>query len=241
MDNWRKYMKFSGLVLAGLFILLSVSARAETTLATLTTDSSAGSVKYQVPGATTFKDLGWMEVVKVPTGTIVKTNADGIGHLEVFPGGKLVIMPDTTMTIGSLGVDTQGDKIAKRTGQINLAIGTLKALLNHKGDNTSPIDFSVKTPTCVAAARGTKYVTAVVDGVTYVEVLEGNVSAGGISIGAGEIGFVGTNGKGVVTPPDKVPPGVLLALNAAIAAGQIQTNSTVDTSDSSTQSAHTGP
>lgn len=234
-------MKFSGLLLAGLFILLSVAVRAETTLATLTTDSSAGSVKYQVPGASTFKNLGWMEVVKVPSGTIVKTNSDGIGHLEVFPGGKLVIMPNTTMTIGNLGVDTQGDKISKRSGQINLAIGTLKALLNHRGDNTSPIDFSVKTPTCVAAARGTKYVTVVVDGITYVDVIEGTVNAGGINIGQGDVGYVGTNGKGVITPPDKLPPGVLLAFQAAIAAGQIQNNSTLDTSDSSTQSAHTGP
>jgi hypothetical protein len=237
MDNGRKYMKFNGLVLAGLFTLVSVAAQAEPTQATLTTDSTTGSVKYRLPGATTFKDLGWEATVKIPNGTVVKTTKDGIAQIEVFPGGKVVVMPNATFTVSNLDVETQGDKVTKRSGKIDLADGTLKALLSHKGQNTSPIDFSVKTPTCVAAARGTKYVVAEVGGVTYVEVIEGTVTAGGISIGPGQVGAVGGTGVGTLIGVSDLSPDVVAALNAAVAI-EVNGTPTINTSDSSIQSAH---
>jgi hypothetical protein len=223
--------------LAGLLAFFPVSSQAEPILATLTTDSSAGSVKYELPGTSTFKDLGWKDTVKVPNGTIVKTTKDGIAQVSVFPGGIMVVLPGATFTISNLDVETQGDKITKRTGKIDLADGTLKALLSHKGQNTSPIDFSVKTPTCVAAARGTQYVVAIVDGVTYVEVMSGTVTAGGLSITPGQVGAVGGTGVGTLIGSGDVPPAVQVVLNAAIAAGNFNpVTPGVSTPDTSTQS-----
>jgi hypothetical protein len=181
--------------------------------------------------------LGWKDTVKVPNGTIVKTTKDGIAQVSVFPGGIMVVLPGATFTISNLDVETQGDKITKRTGKIDLADGTLKALLSHKGQNTSPIDFSVKTPTCVAAARGTQYVVAIVDGVTYVEVMSGTVTAGGLSITPGQVGAVGGTGVGTLIGSGDVPPAVQVVLNAAIAAGNFNpVTPGVSTPDTSTQS-----
>jgi hypothetical protein len=234
-------MKINGITIIGLLTIFSISAQAEPTMATLTTNSSTGSVKYELPGTTTFKDLGWKDTVKVPSGTIVKTTSDGIAQVELFPGGKMVVLPGASFTVSNLNVETQGDKITKRTGKIDLADGVLKALLSHKGDNTSPIDFSVKTPTCVAAARGTTYIVAVVDGVTYVEVISGTVLTGGISVTAGQVASVGGNGIATLIGGGANNPSLPAGVAAALAAAtQVTVNGTptVNTSDITKGSAH---
>jgi len=175
------------LLLAVIFPVLTLAASAEPFEATITTDTGSGSVKYELPGATTYTDLAWKAIVKVPAGTLVETTPDGVAKVDIFPGGRMLVLPSSTFKVSSLRLTTAGDTITKRQARIDLETGTLKTLLSHKGGNTSPIDFSIKTPTGVAAARGTKYVVTVVGGITYVEVIEGTVDVNGTLVLSGQI------------------------------------------------------
>ena len=182
------------LLLFTICLVPSLPALAEPYQATLTTNTETGSVSYELPGTTVFKDLAWKETVNVPVGTVVKTASAGTAKVDIFPGGRMLALPNSSFKVNSLSVQTAGDAITKRQARIALETGTLKTLLSHRGGNTSPINFAIKTPTGVAAARGTKYVVCVVKGITYVEVIEGTVDVNGTLVDPGQIAEITSQG-----------------------------------------------
>jgi hypothetical protein len=210
-------MKFLALLAAGLMAVLS-PLRAETTVAMLTSNTDTGTVTYKVPGAADFAVLKWKDTVKAPVGTVVKTNDSGIARIDIFPGGKVVVMPNSTATIEADKVTQQGDTISGRSGEIDLQDGEVKSLLSHRGAYTSPIDFSIKTPTCVAAAKGTKYIVFydAKTNITYVLVITGDVLVGGLNVTDGELAAIGSNGIGKLIGMTDVPPSIRDDLNAGV-------------------------
>jgi hypothetical protein len=223
------------LIMAAICHVLSSAADAEPFEATVTTDTESGSVKYELPGTTTYKDLAWKATVKVPVGTIVKTTSDGVAKVDIFPGGRMLVLPGSSFKVASLSVQTAGDTIAKRQGRIDLDAGTLKVLLSHKGENSSPIDFSIKTPNGVAAAKGTKYVDCYVGGVTYVQVIDGTVyvkgTVNGILVYPGQIAEITPEGLVKLVAFASLPPGVQISLSQAVQITATDGLPTVNASD----------
>jgi len=204
------------IVSLGMALLMSESATAETLQALLTTDTESGSVQYELPGTTDFQKLAFKASVKVPEGTTIKTGANGIAKIVVFPGGNLLVMPNTTMILSAQSVKTQGNAISNRKARIDLTVGTVKALLNRNEGSASPIDFSIKTPNAVAAAKGTKYIVVRIGLYTYVKIIAGTVSVNGTVDGtAGEIVVIGPDGTPKLELITELPQNVQDALNDA--------------------------
>ena len=155
----------------------------------------------------------------------MRTLKEGFAKFELFPGSKLFLMPGSTLILTSVNVSTQGDAITQRQASVKLANGTLKSLLFRKVAGNSPIDYQVHTPSGVAAARGTIYITAVINGVTYVQVLQGTVTAGTLTLTPDTgIGVLHPDGRMEIIPFRDLPPGVQTELTNA---AQVTTNTTV--------------
>jgi hypothetical protein len=211
-------MKLSFLLMVSLVLVLLVPglASAEPLQALISTDTETGSVQYEMPGSTVFQILAFKASVKVPEGTLIKTGANGIAKIEVFPGGHLLVMPNTSMVLSSQSVHTQGNTISNRQARVDLTSGTIKALLNRKMGDASPIDFAIKTPNAVAAAKGTTYIVCRIGQTTYVYVTNGTVTVNGtVQANVGNVVVIGPDGTPSVRPITALPQDVQDDLTSA--------------------------
>ncbi len=147
-----------------------------------------GKVEYAEPGSKDLKPL--KEGALLPTGTTVKTGADGEVFVTVMSGVGMRIGENSSVVMGQMEFATETPKdtltakdsttpkdakgkVTKRKAQIDLDEGTISTLL----DDSEPeaTDFKIKTPQGTAAARGTFYGVNVSGGQTFVQVKEGTV------------------------------------------------------------------
>ncbi len=103
----------------------------------------------------------------IPAGTTIRTGADSSAVVVPMQGAAVQVASNTTVTLESLFTGT------KRTAELQLRSGTVSALLDPT--RATATDFRIRTPQGVAAARGTHYGVAHVNGQTVIAVKDGSV------------------------------------------------------------------
>tara|TARA_B100000927_G_scaffold51563_1_gene38459 strand:- start:5025 stop:5561 length:537 start_codon:yes stop_codon:yes gene_type:complete len=149
------------LLCAGFMITVSAKAEPETGDVTV----AVGDVQaVAADGASRLLKKG----DKVVVGTTVKTGADSRAVIVITPRSAIRISENSEVLIEMVNQDVQPADVT-----INLKDGSLGALL--KPNAADELDFKVRTPSGVAAARGTFYAVVVKDGKGYAQVKEGQV------------------------------------------------------------------
>lgn len=161
-------MKLPTVFLAGLIV---VCAAALSTPATAAPES--GKVTVAVGDVKQVAEEGGAEIElkagdKVAVGTIVKTGADSRAVIVITPRSAIRIAENSEVVI-----ETVDEEASPKQVMIDLKDGSLGALL--KPNAAGELDFKVRTPSGVAAARGTFYAVAVKDGKGYAQVKEGQI------------------------------------------------------------------
>jgi hypothetical protein len=105
---------------------------------------------------------------KVAVGTAIKTGDDSRAVVVITPRSAIRIAANSEVVIEMVDEEASPKQV-----MIDLKDGSLGALL--KPNAEGEIDFKVRTPSGVAAARGTFYSVVVEDGKGYVQVKEGRV------------------------------------------------------------------
>ena len=105
---------------------------------------------------------------KVAVGTTIKTGADSRAVVVITARSAIRISENSEVVIETVDEAATPDNVL-----IDLKSGSLGALL--KPNAAGELDFKVRTPSGVAAARGTFYSVAVKDGKGYAQVKEGRV------------------------------------------------------------------
>ncbi|MCG8598896.1 MAG: FecR family protein, partial [Verrucomicrobiales bacterium] len=97
-----------------------------------------------------------------------KTGADSRAVVVITPRSAIRIAANSEVVIETVDEEASPKKV-----MIDLKDGSLGALL--KPNAAGELDFQVRTPSGVAAARGTFYSVVVKDGKGYAQVKEGRV------------------------------------------------------------------
>jgi len=105
---------------------------------------------------------------KVAVGSTVKTGAASRAVIVITPRSAIRVSENSEVLIAQVDEAATPKKIV-----IDVKDGSLGALL--KPNAAGEIDFQVKTPSGVAAARGTFFAVVVEDGKGYAQVKEGRV------------------------------------------------------------------
>lgn len=105
---------------------------------------------------------------KVAVGTTIRTGPDSRAVVVITPRSAIRIAENSEVLI-----ETVDEAASPSDVTIHLKEGSLGALL--KPNAAAELDFKVRTPSGVAAARGTFYSVAVKDGKGYAQVKEGRV------------------------------------------------------------------
>jgi len=105
---------------------------------------------------------------KVAVGTTVLTGPESRAVIVITPRSAIRIAENSEVVI-----ETIDEAASPSDVTINLKEGSLGALL--KPNAATELDFKVRTPSGVAAARGTFYSVAVKDGKGFTQVKEGRV------------------------------------------------------------------
>tara|TARA_R110002096_G_scaffold27577_10_gene84207 strand:+ start:185 stop:706 length:522 start_codon:yes stop_codon:yes gene_type:complete len=105
---------------------------------------------------------------KVAVGTTIKTGADSRAVIVITPRSAIRVGENSEVLIETIDVEATPSLV-----MIDVKDGSLGALL--KPNTAGELDFRVRTPSGVAAARGTFYAVAVKDGKGFVQVKEGKV------------------------------------------------------------------
>ncbi len=105
---------------------------------------------------------------KVAVGTTIKTGAGSRAVVVITPRSVIRISENSEVVIEAVD-ETASPKVV----MIDLKNGSLGALL--KPNAAGELDFKVRTPSGVAAARGTFFAVVVKDGKGYAQVKEGRV------------------------------------------------------------------
>lgn len=105
---------------------------------------------------------------KIAVGSTVTTGGDSRAVIVITPRSAIRISENSTVVI-----DTIDETVKPINVMIDVKDGSLGALL--KPNAADELDFKVRTPSGVAAARGTFYAVVVKDGKGYAQVKEGRV------------------------------------------------------------------
>ena len=127
---------------------------------------AVGDVKVIPAGGDAAKDLKAGE--KVAVGSTVKTGAASRAVVVITPRSAIRVAANSEVLISAIDEAASPKKVL-----INLKSGSLGALL--KPNAADGMDFKIKTPSGVAAARGTFFSVVVKDGKGYAQVKEGRV------------------------------------------------------------------
>jgi hypothetical protein len=131
-----------------------------------------GKAEYALAGDVNFKPL--TAGVSLPSGSVVKTGADGIVLLVPVRGTAIRVAQNSEITLSNMDYAQEGNKVTSRKADIELTSGTISALLDEK-ISADVTDFKIRTPQGVAAARGTFYAVCVHEEKSYVKVKSGKV------------------------------------------------------------------
>jgi hypothetical protein len=104
----------------------------------------------------------------VQLGSTIKTGEDSNAIIRLTADCAINLTENTETTIEVLDDDAEAPKV-----NLDLKMGTMSALINPEAKGK--MDFRIKTPSGVAAARGTFYSVAVEDGRGYINVKNGEV------------------------------------------------------------------
>ena len=105
---------------------------------------------------------------KVKVGAIIKTGAGARAVVVMTSRSAIRISENSTVVIEMVDETVLPKKVT-----VDLKDGSVSALL--KPNSAGELDFQVRTPSGVAAARGTFYSVVVKDGKGYAQVKEGRV------------------------------------------------------------------
>ncbi|MEX2581508.1 MAG: FecR family protein [Verrucomicrobiales bacterium] len=105
---------------------------------------------------------------KVAVGSTVKTGANSRAVIVITPRSAIRVSADSEVVIEAVDEEATPKQIT-----IDLKSGGLGALL--KPNAVGELDFKVRTPSGVAAARGTFFGVVVEDGKGYAQVKEGRI------------------------------------------------------------------
>ncbi len=105
---------------------------------------------------------------KVSVGGTVKTGVASRAVIVITPRSAIRIAEKSEVVIEEVTEDTKPKKV-----MLDLKSGSLSALL--KPSAAGEMDFNIRTPSGIAAARGTFYAVAVENGKGYAQVKEGKI------------------------------------------------------------------
>ncbi|MHB1193242.1 MAG: FecR domain-containing protein [Longimicrobiales bacterium] len=143
---------------AAVLLLLPGSARAQQP----TVSPVSGTVEIQLPPDPAFRPL--TEAGSYPGSAVVRTGPDGFAMVRYADGSEVVVRPGSEVRVGGEG----GEGVMVRLGKVLLRIRRLM---------TPGQERTHRTPTTVAAVRGTEFGLAVEpSGRTRVFVFEGRVA-----------------------------------------------------------------
>jgi hypothetical protein len=177
---------------------------------------AVGSVSLVPAGGGAAKPLAVGDAV--PPGSTVKTGAASRA-VVVLTGQAAVRVGENAEMV----VETVEDTAGAPKVLLDLRSGSVGALIQPQAE--SAMDFKIKTPSGVAAARGTFFSVAVEDGKGYVQVKEGKVDV----TPAGAVAAAPQSGQVTVAVGDvrEVPPG---GVERALKVGdKVQVGSTIRT------------
>jgi hypothetical protein len=141
-----------------------------------------------VKGEVTAKAVGAVEPQlvqrgsSVVVGSTVKTAKRSDVLMSAFPGSAVRVTEDNEVILREVDLRKRGQTVIGRKVVLELRKGTVMVAIDKP--KQGKIDFTINTPQCVAAARGTVFSTSTEDGVTKAVVLDGRVDC----IGAGSDG-----------------------------------------------------
>jgi hypothetical protein len=127
---------------------------------------SVGDVKVTVPGGDAPVALNAGDTVKV--GSTVTTGAGARAVIVMTPRSAIRVGENSTVVVEEIEEAANPPKVT-----LDLKDGSLGALL--KPGTGAEMDFKIKTPSGIAAARGTYYAVVVEDGKGFAQVKEGKV------------------------------------------------------------------
>jgi hypothetical protein len=116
---------------------------------TATLSLMIGTVRFCPHGTEKWEDA--IEGMKLSTGDRVRTGSDGMLSILFSNGSLVTLKPNTEFKIESLNISEDKADIDYR---LELTLGRLRAIVEKLDDESS---FEIKTPTAVAAVRGTIY------------------------------------------------------------------------------------
>lgn len=105
---------------------------------------------------------------KIAVGSTVKTGPNSRAVIVITPRSAIRVAADSEVVI-----ETVDEAASPKNVMIDVKSGGLGALL--KPNAADELDFKIRTPSGVAAARGTFYAVVVEDGKGYAQVKEGRV------------------------------------------------------------------
>tara|TARA_R110000850_G_scaffold39869_5_gene103047 strand:- start:2815 stop:3330 length:516 start_codon:yes stop_codon:yes gene_type:complete len=105
---------------------------------------------------------------KLLVGTTIKTGAESRAVIVITPRSAIRVAENSEVVLSEID-----ETVTPRNVLIDVKEGSLGALL--KPEAADALDFKVRTPSGVAAARGTFYAVVVKDGKGYTQVKEGQV------------------------------------------------------------------
>lgn len=151
-----------------------------------------GPVSVIMPGSSQPKPA--TEGMTIPSGTVVQTAAGGSAAALLGGVNSARFAPNTEAAVN------QNAGGGRRSTLIDLKSGTVFSKVGRKNGESQ--DFQVKTPTGVAAAKGTDWATALINGVMGVFTSSGDVGVndnGGAFVGMASSGTQG--GIGMLSVP----------------------------------------
>lgn len=108
----------------------------------------------------------------ITPGSTIQTGPDGKAYIAPFPGAILMLEPNTTVEFEELEWKKSNGKVERKMTAFVKQGSVISAI---KGIKPEELDYKVKTPHGVAAARGTVYITRNNGSSTTVVVSQGTV------------------------------------------------------------------
>lgn len=127
---------------------------------------AVGEVTVIAPGEAEPRPLAAGD--RVAVGSVVKTGAGARAVIVMTPRSAIRVAENTELTIETVEAGANPPKVT-----VDLRDGSLGAMM--KPEDGQIIDFQIRTPSGIAAARGTFFAVVVEDGVGFAQVREGRV------------------------------------------------------------------
>lgn len=151
----------------------------------------------------------------VEVGSTIKTGTSSDVLLSAFPGSAIRVLERNEVILKESDLEQRGETILGRKAVLDLRRGSVQVALEKR--DGGPVEFTVTTPQCVAAARGTVFETSTEGGATKTVVLDGtvvlptgnaNAASDGKQVADGKevVLAVGPGQKGIIR---KTPEGVV--------------------------------